>query len=385
MDYEYLHPSQDPKYKFRKFHVLVEPFAYRQDEDDRIINDLLKFTNLQIQKDTVFQITFNQWATADNQDIMATPIQPGLMVGYHSHDFYEMCYSFADKVYQYINGDVVILNKGDVLFMHPDIRHSLCPNPCAIATNIHISKQYAKALSDKLISVYSDNSFSYVVNKKAYIIMHTDNEELDHLISEIAQFNYDEIRNNRLLNFYLEAKFDQMVAKLLMEEKTGKSQSLVNGLSRQHGNIEEIINYINSNYAFVDVDMVCKKFHYSRMQLYRIIEKIISETGEKSNLNQNTLDLLSYIENNCHERISSEHLSKLFHYHKNHLNRIIKQATGMTLKSYILTAKIRLAQRLYEETQMTTTEIAHYLNFYDVSHFIKALNKFSSASRNSKH
>ena len=273
MDYEYLHPSQDPKYKFRKFHVLVEPFAYRQDEDDRIINDLLKFTNLQIQKDTEFQITFNQWATADNQDIMATPIQPGLMVGYHSHDFYEMCYSFADKVYQYINGDVIILNKGDVLFMHPDTRHSLCPNPCATATNIHISKQYAKALSEKLFSMYSDNSFSYVVNKKAYIIMHTDNEELDHLISEIAQFDYDEIRNNRLLNFYLEAKFDQMVAKLLMEEKTGKSQSLVNGLSRQHGNIEEIINYINSNYAFVDADMVCKKFHYSRMQLYRLLKK----------------------------------------------------------------------------------------------------------------
>lgn len=86
-------------------------------------------------------------------------------------------------------------------------------------------------------------------------------------------------------------------------------------------------------------------------------------------------EMISYIKDNCSEKLTAEGLSEKFHYHKNHINRIIKSNTGMNLKTFILKSKMDMADRLLEETNMNITEIANYLNFFDASHYIKTRNK----------
>ena len=88
--------------------------------------------------------------------------------------------------------------------------------------------------------------------------------------------------------------------------------------------------------------------------------------------------ILNYIKENCDAKICADDLAKKFYYHKNHINRIIKLNTGLTLKEFIIKSKIELADKLFEETNMTTTEIANYLNFFDASHFIKTYKKYKS-------
>ena len=258
---------------YKKFHNYVKDYTYRQDDDELMINDLLEFTQKQLQTESQFLSTFETWSYAEAQNVVANPIYYGQMVGYHNHDFYEMCYVFDDKVYQYINGNIFILRKGDILLMHPDISHSLYPNPCATATNILISKKYIKELSEKLFSVCNDNPISYIVNKKAYTILHNESDEFTELIKNITAFPFKSLPGNPLMNYHLDSMFSHLVSLMLVHLRDGKIISLVNGGSGLSRSTDEIIEFINDNYAFVDAEMVCNRFHYSRMQLYRLLKK----------------------------------------------------------------------------------------------------------------
>lgn len=105
-----------------------------------------------------------------------------------------------------------------------------------------------------------------------------------------------------------------------------------------------------------------------------IIEEIAREKYKAAF--QKSKEILAYISNHCAEKITAGELEKEFHYHRNHINRLIKSSTGMNLKSYILQAKLEYARKLFEETDMNLMEIANYLGFFDASHFIKTCKKF---------
>lgn len=106
-----------------------------------------------------------------------------------------------------------------------------------------------------------------------------------------------------------------------------------------------------------------------------IIEEMCSRQKNVGRKSDKYMQLIAYIRENAYLKITAEDLSKKFFYHKNHINRIIKSETGMSLKAFILKTKIELAQKLFEETNMNVTEIANYLNFYDTSHFLKIYKK----------
>ncbi|MBQ8203501.1 MAG: helix-turn-helix transcriptional regulator [Clostridia bacterium] len=103
-------------------------------------------------------------------------------------------------------------------------------------------------------------------------------------------------------------------------------------------------------------------------------EIIISEQRNNSPIKAD--EIINYIKENAEKKITADELSEIFHYHKNHINRIVKVKTGYTLKAFILRCKADLARGLLEETDMTTTEIAGYLNFFDASHLIKTMKRF---------
>lgn len=317
---------------YAKYHNNVEDYTYRQNDDELIINDLLEFTQKQLRIESQFLSTLAQWTYTEVQNIVATPIYYGQMVGYHTHDFYEMCYVFEDKVYQYICGNIFILRKGDILFMHPDIAHSLYPNPCATATNILISKKCAHELSEKLFSVCKDNPFSYVVNKKSYVILHNESAEFTDAVKNICQFQYKSLPKNPLLNFHLDNIFNHLVSLMLVQQRENNVINIVNGdRSNRKKNIDEIIEFINTNYASVSAEMVCARFHYSRMQLYRLMKKT---TG---------LSFVEYISTKRIEHakklltstnMSAKRIAESIGLEENYFYRFFYNYTGQTPKEY---------------------------------------------------
>lgn len=90
--------------------------------------------------------------------------------------------------------------------------------------------------------------------------------------------------------------------------------------------------------------------------------------------------ILTYINDNCERKLDRESLGRELNYHPSHINRLVYSATGMTLHRYIIDTKIRRAGRLLSATDLTVTEIAQRLSFYDSSHFASVFSSVTGTS-----
>ena len=82
-----------------------------------------------------------------------------------------------------------------------------------------------------------------------------------------------------------------------------------------------------------------------------------------------------YIQENYHTKISNSHLSKSLGYHSYYLNRVFKQSTGITIHQAVLLEKIRIAEHLLKETDLSVQAVAAEVGFSDRSQFITAFKK----------
>ncbi|NLK38753.1 MAG: helix-turn-helix transcriptional regulator [Clostridiales bacterium] len=95
----------------------------------------------------------------------------------------------------------------------------------------------------------------------------------------------------------------------------------------------------------------------------------IIEYGDKQKNNDPADKIIKYINKNCTKKLTCKSIADHFNYHPNHVNRIIKKATSMTLYDYIIETKVLYATNLLLNTDLSVTYIAHELAFHDCSHF----------------
>ena len=81
--------------------------------------------------------------------------------------------------------------------------------------------------------------------------------------------------------------------------------------------------------------------------------------------------IADYIEAHISERLTCRRIADAFSYHPSYVSRIIREYQGCSLHDYIIRVKIDAATKLLLESEMTITDIAYYLSFYDSSHFTK--------------
>lgn len=116
-------------------------------------------------------------------------------------------------------------------------------------------------------------------------------------------------------------------------------------------------------------DLYC---FYGKSALFSVITDILA-SKQKSIKKRRTVEaILEYIKTNPEKDLSGDVLAKLFSYHKNHINKLIKQETGKSLSEYVRYVKIEYAKMLLSEELYSTSEIAIMLGYYDYSHFYKA-------------
>lgn len=86
-------------------------------------------------------------------------------------------------------------------------------------------------------------------------------------------------------------------------------------------------------------------------------------------------DILSYIHLHYNQPLTNSALSKLFHFHPNYINSLIKNQTGMSLHQYILHIRITNAIHLLETTSLSISAIAQKTGFDDSSYFTRCFKK----------
>ncbi|MBE6611810.1 MAG: AraC family transcriptional regulator [Ruminococcaceae bacterium] len=79
--------------------------------------------------------------------------------------------------------------------------------------------------------------------------------------------------------------------------------------------------------------------------------------------------IISYINAHYNERLTCRSVAEHFAYHPNYVNRIVRELTGYSLHDTIIRVKIRHADELLLDSDMSITDIAYFLAFHDSSHF----------------
>lgn len=87
-------------------------------------------------------------------------------------------------------------------------------------------------------------------------------------------------------------------------------------------------------------------------------------------------DIMLIISRELFNRFTVQDLAQRLNHSYEHLERIFKAQTGLSLATYIKQEKLKQAQELIRDTQDSIADIAHILGFESASHFTKAFKNF---------
>lgn len=131
-------------------------------------------------------------------------------------------------------------------------------------------------------------------------------------------------------------------------------------------NLSEKVKKIINLFFYKD-EFFCEK---ASGILKTILIEFISKSNDES-ISPLAQKIIKYLREHHSENITGNMLSDIFKYHPYHINREIKKATGLSLKTYITSLKIKFAENLLSSTDKSITEIASECGFTDSAYFTK--------------
>lgn len=81
--------------------------------------------------------------------------------------------------------------------------------------------------------------------------------------------------------------------------------------------------------------------------------------------------VIQFIHNNIERKLMNKDISDAFNYHPNHLNRLFKNYTNMSLHQFVIDAKLNKAIEYIQMTDLTLSQISDKLAFSSIHHFSK--------------
>ncbi|MFW5981236.1 MAG: AraC family transcriptional regulator [bacterium] len=95
-----------------------------------------------------------------------------------------------------------------------------------------------------------------------------------------------------------------------------------------------------------------------------------AKTIEHPNLiHEKVSEIVKYINNNYHEDLNVDILTKKFSISPSYLSTIFKEITSFTITQYINGVRIKEAQRILRSTNMNITDISSRVGFNSLTHF----------------
>ena len=109
--------------------------------------------------------------------------------------------------------------------------------------------------------------------------------------------------------------------------------------------------------------------------------KTISAKEEKINVKKNSISEISaYINQNYHEDITLNTLSKKFYISIYHLSRTFKNETGLSFVDYLNNVRVKESLTLLEQSDFNITQISEKVGFKSATHFGRIFKKITGIS-----
>lgn len=155
-------------------------------------------------------------------------------------------------------------------------------------------------------------------------------------------------------------------------------------LDRQHTyTLIDLILKENRNYSQSSAALI-KSLMTSILEilLRNIKQSAFYELGTGRENDERVIQLLSYINENISQPqlLKVEQLAKTFLLSPTYLSEFFRKKVKMSLREYIIKAKLKLVEIRLLNSNFTLTEIAKELNYTDVSHLSKTFKKYTGMS-----
>lgn len=244
----------------------------------------------------------------------------------HVHSFVEINYMYSGSCEQIINGKSRNLKEGEMILIDCETVHAIgYTNENDIMINLMIHKNYLnntfinRLSSDSIISRFFINAMNQKTNHNNYIIFHSS-------------------ENRRLSVFMNELLLEYYSPSLNSCEILDNLFILI---------ISELVNIFGH-------DMNKKRDNPSQFSI---------------------IPVLKHIESN-YKTITLEKTASFFNINPNYLTTLLKQQTGYSYKELILMEKMKTAQKLLTNTDMSIKEVANTIGYSNLTFFYKKFKEF---------
>jgi YesN/AraC family two-component response regulator len=96
-----------------------------------------------------------------------------------------------------------------------------------------------------------------------------------------------------------------------------------------------------------------------------------SDSQHYQELGNNKLsDILGFISDNC-ATVTLRQIAEEFHFNPNYLSRLMKSHTGQTFTQVLQATRLRKAALLLGSTDMSVSDITHFVGYQNFTHFYK--------------
>ena len=181
-----------------------------------------------------------------------------------------------------------------------------------------------------------------------------------------------------------ESKWFSEAAYILSNYNQLPGDIIHNELDKQH--IYSLINLIlkeNSNFQSSSPALI-KSLMTSILEilLRNIKQSSAYELADSTEKDERVTKILTYINENLSELqlLKVEQLAKTFLLSPTYLSEFFRKKVKMSLREYIIRAKLKLVEIRLLNSDYTLTEIADELSFTDVSHLSKTFKKYTGMS-----
>ncbi len=162
------------------------------------------------------------------------------------------------------------------------------------------------------------------------------------------------------------------------------AEALVTEINRHYGYVYEIptrsrlINSLN-DYADKAGIKLLSPGQGNIMVQSMLGELVDIATGRERDFSTKTLymDISRFVQSNLEMKLSLNDIAGHLHLSKEHLCRVFKEETGMTIGEYIQREKIHHAQNLLRNNILNIKEIAYRLDYSSASQFNRQFKKIS--------
>ncbi len=111
-----------------------------------------------------------------------------------------------------------------------------------------------------------------------------------------------------------------------------------------------------------------------------LITAIRSSSLSNTRASRTASQLIQYLQEHYSEPISSALLAETFNYHAYHINRIMRNATGITVHKYLINYRISMSKGLLINTDLSIEQIAMKVGFDSAAYYSLSFKKLMGCS-----